>query len=157
MSAVDRLNGFFVVFDLDGTLSDDSHRRHLIEGPFGEKSWMDYYKRCVDDPPIVPVCKLFRRLCERSWTNQPTKVEIWTGRSEEVREETCVWLHQHELWPERLLMRPREHFGTHAELKGVWLDGAERKPDLVIDDNLKAVEWWREQGVFALAAGTASF
>ena len=148
---------FYVVFDLDGTLADDSHRLHFIEGPTrNDDAWVNYYRACVNDKPIDSLCRLFRHLAN-PLVDRPAVVEIWTGRSEIVRNETNAWLKANRLHTLRLMMRPDGIYESNEELKAEWLQAAPRKPDLVIDDNLKVVEWWRSQGVFALAAGTASF
>ena len=39
----------FVVFDLDGTLADDLHRQHHLEGD--EPDWAAYFGDCVNGPP----------------------------------------------------------------------------------------------------------
>jgi phosphoglycolate phosphatase-like HAD superfamily hydrolase len=38
-----------VIFDLDGTLCDISHRLHFIEN--GNKDWDGFYAACPDDVP----------------------------------------------------------------------------------------------------------
>ena len=149
---------FYVVFDLDGTIADDGHRLHFIEGPTrNDDAWVNYFRACTEDKPIESMCRLFRHLSNPVVVNPATVVEIWTGRSEIVRHETNVWLRGNGLYPHRLMMRPDGIYESNVELKAEWLQAAPRKPDLVIDDNLKVVEWWRSQGVFALAAGTANF
>lgn len=136
---------FYVVFDLDGTLADDRHRLHLIEG--GEKRWDEYFARCDEDAEIGPMTRLFRVLqkSQNGW------MEIWTGRSETVRDETVKWLTDHFIWPDVLLMRAKNDFRSNTDLKAGWLAAAPRKPDLAIDDNMDVIDWWRRNGVMALA------
>ena len=76
------------IFDLDGTLADDSHRAHFIAS--GTKDWDAYYAACPDDKPIEHTIQLAHDLHARGY-----KIVIITGRSETVRRETEDWLIRH--------------------------------------------------------------
>ena len=39
-----------VIFDLDGVISDASHRQHFLKG--AEKDWDGFFSACTEDPPI---------------------------------------------------------------------------------------------------------
>jgi len=147
--------GFFVVFDIDGPMVDSArYKRHVVDTI--PPDWDAYFAACPDDKPVEPLALLFRFLAAPCDKSAPlTRVDIWSGRSEEVRAETVDWLRRFRLRPSRLLMRPRNDARTHAELKGEWLAVEKSKPDLVIVDTLEAVHWWRQQGVFVLSAGHA--
>jgi hypothetical protein len=54
----------FYVFDLDGTLADCTHRRHLADAG----DWDGFFAACVDDVPIAPVIELLLRL----WNARPS-------------------------------------------------------------------------------------
>ena len=134
------------MFDLDDTLADTTHRAHLIEGD--EKNWGAYFAACGEDTPIQPMCNLFQRLQHSPYV----RLEIWTGRSEDVLALTATWLADRSLFPHRLRMRPAKERCSNAELKANWLtDCGADKPDLAFDDNLNTIAWWRRQGVFAAA------
>ena len=138
-------SSLFIVFDLDDTLADTRHRQPLREAG----DWDAFYAACPDDGEVDAMCKLFRLLQH----GPHTRVEIWTGRSDAVRNETEAWLIAHHLWPDDLKMRDDEDYCNWRELKGRWLAEAPRRPDAAVDDNLQTIAWWREQGVFALACG----
>ena len=40
-----------IIVDLDGTIADERHRRHFIEGD--DKDWLSYFKACGDDEPFT--------------------------------------------------------------------------------------------------------
>ena len=78
------------------------------------------------------------------------RVEIWTGRSDRVREKTETWLAKHtktfNRYKPELRMRKDGDFRPDTEVKAEWIKEY-GKPDLVFDDRNKVVNWWREQGI----------
>ena len=134
----------FVVYDLDGTLGDDIHRQHHLDG--AEPDWDSYFSDCVDDPPNPAICLLAATLYDSpEWYS----VEIWTGRPERVRKATERWLAAHGVRYDVLRMRADGDHRTNAEYKGelVELHG---KPDVVFEDRVPATAWWRAQGITCL-------
>ena len=131
----------FVVCDLDGTLADDRHRQHYLEQQ--PQDWESYFAACGDDIPVWPVIMVVNAL----WGGQ---VEIWTGRSEVVRETTVQWLANYGIRYTKLRMRPEGDYRPDTELKGEWLAECDPPPWVVFDDRSKSVAWWRSQGVVCL-------
>ncbi len=114
-----------IVFDLDGTLADCTHRRHYvdpelntdvilcIDSSTGKKHYI--YKDIVltTNPPQnkkwQPNWDKFHEACDLDIPIKPTiicfnqmvdcwgsdMVQIWSGRMESVREKTCRWLDLH--------------------------------------------------------------
>lgn len=93
----------YVVFDLDGTIADDSHRKHFLmkEGAQlngrrlnSDERWHAYFDLCDADTPNMPVIHTLRALCAGGH-----HVEIWSGRSEGKngvwRVKTLHWLVKH--------------------------------------------------------------
>lgn len=140
----------FVVFDLDGTLADDTHRAHFLDQE--PKDWDAYFAACGGDTLIEPIAEIFRAL----FASDLNRVEIWTGRSESVREETFHWVHRHLFEGSygeyvRIRMRPSGDFRPDTEVKGEWLDQCgDNPPDIIIDDRTKSVAFWRERGITCL-------
>ena len=140
-----------VVFDLDGTLADDGHRKHLAEA--GE--WDDYFDACNLDPPILHVIQVLRALSAAG-----NRIEIWSGRGRgptgAARQKTVNWLSRHGIWIliSKLRMRPHTDHRRDTELKTEWMKTC-GKPDLVFDDRDQAVKMWREAGIpcFQVAPG----
>lgn len=141
-----------VIADLDGTISLDHHRRHLIEQ--GEKDWQGYFRACIDDEPNEPVLHLLNAVVDASYM-----VAIFSGRSDEVLDETVLWLDMHFPYYDALLMRPQGDFTPDHDLKRGWYEALPEKSRsnlrFVVDDRQRVVEMWRSLGVpcFQVAAG----
>ena len=150
-----------IVFDLDGTLADGSHREHFLrETP---KKWDAYFEACYDDNPIEHAISVFHNL--RPYNS----IQIWTGRSEVVRGQTVKWLAGSNIFlphnrfggmPNigQLLMRPTGDFTPDDELKMRWLAdarGMDEEPHLVFEDRDRVVKMWRDEGIpcFQVAPG----
>ena len=135
----------FIVFDLDDTLSDSTHREHIHdeEHESAEAKWDAFFEACDKDLVCWPIAKLLDSLLSGN------KVEIWTGRSEKVRAKTERWMRKC-LWGwdkiHALRMRAEGDVRPDTEVKAGWIR-EHGKPDLVFDDRNKVVKWWREQGV----------
>lgn len=134
----------FYVFDLDGTLADCEHRRHHIDGT--DDGWRRFFAACVDDRPIPHVVALMFDLLRAG-----ARVEVWSGRSEEVREATRDWFVRHRLDPDLLTkMRPIGDTRQDDYLKlgflreSVYEGGV---PDMVFDDRNQVVAMWRREGI----------
>ena len=134
------LPGGLVVFDLDGTLSDHSHRLHLVE--CREKQWDRFWEESPYDRPVVPVALLSNGLRDGG-----LRVEIWTGRSGIVRDETLRWLEKHRVSYDRLLMRVPGDRRPGLDVKSDWLKALDKFPILAVDDQLQAALWWESKGV----------
>jgi len=139
----------FVVFDLDGTLADVEHRRHLVRG--AKPDWRSFYRSCVTDAPkpeVIGALKAHQAAGHR--------VEIWSGRSDEVKLETHDWLEAQGIDPSLLTrMRDRRDFTPDHDLKRSWLAACDARPDVVYDDRNKVVAMWRAEGIacFQVAPG----
>ena len=143
-----------VVFDLDGTLADCSHRLHHLERKSLE-SWDAFFAACPLDAPIEKVIAIARALHAAGHV-----LEIWTGRNAAVRAETQFWLAENGIPTTLLLMR---NIGDHRNddvLKREWLDAAatEGLPiDLVFEDRQRLVDMYRGAGVTCLQVASGNF
>ena len=143
-----------VVFDLDGTLANIEHRRHLIEKPEKvDADWRAFYAACADDEPNHPVVAVWR-------AHGAAGHERWivSGRSDEVSAKTAEWLARHALWPARLLMREARNHEPDVKLKRRWLNDGTIPRERVLcvyDDRSSVVAMWREEGLacFQVAPG----
>ena len=168
------------IFDLDGTLALIDHRRHLVEPPSrkcydcgGANSkncvqcagldagwkpdWTAFFAACVEDTPNWPVISTLNALLKSG-----ADVQIWSGRSSEVMNQTLAWLQRffegdaEELG---LCMRREGDFTPDDELKRSWLEALNeydrRRLVAVFDDRQKVVDMWRSHGVacFQVAPG----
>jgi hypothetical protein len=136
-----------VIFDLDGTLCDISHRLHFIKD--GNKDWDGFYKACVNDVPKPSIIEL-AAMCD----DAGHRIIISSGRSENVRAETIKWLAKHDVIFDELIMRPDACFVPDQALKKAWLDQGKlgNKEDIlfVVEDRDRMVQMWRNQGLTCL-------
>ena len=142
-----------VIVDIDGTLADNSHRRHFLQR-HEHKDWDSFYAACGADAPIMPVILTVQAL------SRFFSVVLCSGRLERCREDTQVWLAEQEVPYDQLLLRPEGDFTDDAELKRRMLgllrmEGYE--PFLVIDDRQKVVDMWRAEGLVCLQAAKGDF
>ena len=157
-----------IVFDLDGTLADCEHRRHLVDISYNKdvKSWKpdwdSFFKSCDKDTPIQPVVDLWDQQISLGMMGVH---EIWSGRCESVREKTEQWLNYHLLCfnSNQLKMRPIGDFTPDDILKERWLNQRcsdlitaqmegyvpqKHGIDFVVDDRPKVVRMWRRRNIF---------
>lgn len=151
-----KLNPPLYIFDLDGTIANVDHRRHLVEKK--PQRWDAFYKACVDDTPNTPVIATMELLLAAG-----CEVQIFSGREDSVRKETVAWLTQHtslNMKTTTLLMRPTGDSTPDDVLKKNWYEnvltaGERRRLVAVFDDRDKVVAMWRSMGVpcFQVAPG----
>lgn len=148
----------FIVFDLDDTLSDTSHRQHILnqEGFASEsEKWNAFFDACDKDAPNKALIDLMQTLAISHH-----RIEIWTGRSDRVRTKTEAWLAKHVRTNIRyrpiIRMRKEGDYRHDTEVKADWI-AEHGKPDLVFDDRNTVVKWWREQGVVCCQVKESDF
>jgi hypothetical protein len=150
------------IFDLDGTLSDSSHRAHIIQEKTADK-WDRFSARAHLDPPIENVIQILDTLHEEG-----SEIWIWTGRADNVRAETVKWLHDQTCLyegdldkPNALRMRPRGDHTPDTALKQDWLKSLspeDRKRIVaVFEDRTRMIEMWRANGLTALQVAPGDF
>lgn len=143
-----------VIFDLDGTLALIEHRRHFVEGK--KKNFRRFNAACVDDKPNLPVIEMLNLLAV-----QGHRIWIFSGRSDEVLNETSDWLHKHGVTYEMLVMRREGDNTPDVELKKLWLNENCVSPkDLILcvfDDRQCVVDMWRGEGLTCLQVAPGNF
>ena len=135
----------FVVFDLDGTLANLDHRLHLQI----TKDWRGFFAAVGRDEPIPHAIAVLEAMIEAGH-----RVEIWSGRSDECRAQTCAWLITHDFPLVTVLMRTAGDQRPDDDLKRDFLRGG-GWPDLIFDDRDRVVAMWRSLGIpcFQVAKG----
>lgn len=136
-----------VVFDLDGTLCDCTHRLHHVTG--SRRDWPAFFAGIPDDGCYEDVKDLMIQLMSENC------IILCSGRPEDYREQTVAWLTAHEIFEEdyTLYMRPDgDHRPDHEVklqlLRAMREDGYE--PWLVVDDRPTVVAMWRREGLTCL-------
>jgi len=149
-----------VIFDIDGTLADASHRvQHIKKQP---KDWDAFFADMDKDKPIPHIVELLRLV--RS-SNFGTPVFV-SGRPERYRGVTGKWLREHNIHnPEyhgllRLFMRAD---GDRRDDDLVKYDILERlkydgyTPIMCFDDRDRVVKMWRNNNVPCLQVAEGNF
>lgn len=123
-------------------------------------NWPAFFAACVHDEPNAPVITVLHSLRYAA-----ADIRIFSGRSDEVREETVTWLTTHtNLRPRELLgpmlrMRKQGDYTPDEVLKKQWFDELSTHDRMrlmcVFDDRDKVVKMWRDEGVacFQVAPG----
>lgn len=137
----------FIIFDLDGTLADCSHRLPLLP------DWDAFYANCGDDKPIPQIVEVYGQFIDSVFP-----VEIWSGRRESERETTIDWFDRHNIpLPGALRMRPNGDKRPDTVLKGEWLDGCGFVPWLVFEDRTSVVGLYRSRGIRVCQVAPGNF
>jgi len=135
-----------IIFDLDGTLADATHRLHHIKAK--PPNWDAFFAECDSDPVIEPIRELAQSLSAQGY-----KIILVSGRSAKVREQTETWLFQYGVPYQDLHMRAegdyRQDFIVKSEiLDAILAEGNEIA--FVVDDRPNVVAMWRERGLTCL-------
>lgn len=106
------------VWDLDGTLADDSHRLHLLpsEGSTEPEDYEDYHSLLHLDP-VIEKSKFVLNLLSLE-----TEIIYLTSRPSNHRFSTARWMREKGLPEGHLVMRPEGSRIGSAEFKGSYLD-----------------------------------
>ena len=141
------------IFDIDGTLTDLTHRLHFVQGE--TKNWDAFYKACEDDGPIFETITVARAL-----SSAGNVIVYSTGRSEDIRGLTISWLSKYRLPISTLYMRKskdhREDYVVKSELYDqILLHFPKFVIGGVFEDRQQVVDMYRARGlrVFQVAKG----
>ncbi len=113
-----------VLADLDSTIADTRHRRHLCPTVDTSKTWTDYALGCADDTPITgPIALL------RTFAAFGDDIHIVSHRDPAARDLTAAWLDRHHI-PYSAL-----NLGVHKVTYVMHLRAAGHDIRLAIDDD----------------------
>ena len=168
----------FVIFDVDGTLADCSHRQHFVRpvetkcgsGPTedhtyvkGEcwickykkpkKNWPAFFDSVSSDMPIAPIAKLLKILSDHYY------ILIVSGRPiDQCGIATEDWLLRNGINPLHLFMRnssdKREDTIVKEEILYLL---PEKRIFCVFDDRDRVVKMWRKNGLTCLQIAEGDF
>lgn len=130
------------IFDIDGTLADNSHRTHWVESK--PKNWRAYNSTMDKDTLIIPVYKVLREL------EFDYRILICSGREEVYRDVTEKWLEDHYIRFDEFLMRPAKDYRSDTIVKSEMLDKLQETYDImgVFDDRPSVIKMWRDRGLY---------
>ena len=138
-------SGPAVVFDLDGVISDATHRQpYLRQQP---QDWRGFFAAGIDDPVIESGRALAGSV------GQGHAVIILTARPSYMASGTVDWLERNDVRHDLLVVRPAADRRSSPEYKHdelVEMGSAGYDVQLAIDDDQEIVDMYRRQDVFAL-------
>ena len=146
-----------IIFDVDGTIADVEHRRHLVNGDKGFKpDWDAFRKATEDDTPVQWVCDIAKR-----YIAQGDEVAFFSARNESEREITEKQISQ---WigdgHKGVFLRPNGDYTPDDEFKSALADkfiDMGGKIDLIFDDRQKVVDMWRDKGFTVVQVADGDF
>ena len=145
-----------VIANLDGTIALIDHRRHWLDSKghpdlTSDERWRTFFAQCHCDLPNWPVIYTLQALQHAGYF-----IHVFSGRSDEVREETIDWIEAFNVPYDHLRMRHAGDFTPDEELKRQWIEEYDLSEILcVFDDRACVVEMWRSLGLtcFQVAPG----
>lgn len=143
------------IIDVDGTISNPAHRKHLIEKEKPTKEdWHKFFMTADGDAPNEWCITLTRALAASG-----LEIVFLTGRPEVARGVTDLWLRKHARVPFHLYMRPDGDRRHDTEVKTqIYRQDIAPTFDVLfaIDDRGSVVDMWRELGVTCLQCAPSS-
>lgn len=142
-----------IIFDMDGTLADVTHRRvHLAPPKKNWKAWNEGIARDTPRPELVHLAQMYAR--------EGFEIIICTGREEIYREITASWMREHDVPPGPLYMRATKDYRGDDVVKAELLvrirsDGFD--PKIAVDDRDRVVGMWRQAGLICLQCAEGDF
>ena len=132
-----------IIFDVDGTLMDISHRKKFVESK--PKDWNSFRDETPNDTPIKEVF-----LTAIALQKAGHHIIIASGRNKSQRAITMKQLIGEGLVFIDLFMRSDKDFRSDVVLKREMLGAMRRKgynPKMVFDDRSSVVQMWRDEGL----------
>jgi hypothetical protein len=120
-----------VVFDIDGTLADISHRQKFLE--CDKPDWKSFNEKMGDDKVNHPVVELYKTL----WESNKYNIILVSGRNEKDRKLTETWLIWHNIHFSKIYMRSDNDFRADYIIKEEILKGLQKEGHdilFVVDD-----------------------
>lgn len=128
-----------VIFDIDGTLADLSHRLHFLE----KGDWTGFFAEADKDSPIQEIIEMSNIL------SSSFEIVVASGRCSSIRSETRDWLRDNGVVFKELFMREEgDHRPDHI-VKEEILRKIQKKyvVKYVFDDRQSVVDMWRRNGI----------
>ena len=88
-----------IIFDIDGTIADLSHRLHFIQRE-GKKDWKGFDENSIDDIVIPEVAFVLKELKKNGHT-----IILCTGRNKKMLHATLLWFKEKDIPFDDLYMR----------------------------------------------------
>ena len=140
-------------FDIDGTLSNNNHRNHLLKGE--KRDWDSFFALQHLDAPYEAVFEVLKALQRCGEIYGDIGCIIVTGREEQYRKTCLDWLEKHGVsFPSyNLFMRPNGFRGNDDDMKVEILNKLlKENPDWqivgIFDDRRRIVDKYRQNNFY---------
>lgn len=146
-----------VVFDIDGTIADLTHRLPHIQKEVPD--WQSFHDAMPEDKPIEKVIEVLRNL-----RYARVNIALFTGRPESHRLETALWLRKHGVPFDSMWMRKTGDHRPDVQVKPELMErlllatGVRRSEVLgIFEDRPSMCKEWRRLGFKVFQLGDKEF
>lgn len=140
-----------LICDIDGTLADIKHRKHLVEK--GRPQWDEFFEAMGIDEVNYWCKELLECMSARH------EIVYVTGRPENYREHTEEWMSRHNIPSGRLYMRKEGDRRPDNKVKSDIFDEHLKDKEIifVLEDRKRVVDMWRSKGLTVLQCEEGDF
>ena len=142
-----------IIFDVDGTLMDISHRKKFVESK--PKDWDSFREQTPNDTPFTEIFAVAIALQKAGH-----RIIISSGRNRSQRGITLKQLMGNGLVFEKIYMRSDTDYRSDVIVKREMLDKMRANgydPKMVFDDRDAVVQMWRDAGLKAVQVAPGNF
>lgn len=145
-----------IIFDIDGTLSNLSHREHYVK--IKPRNWAAFNELILNDSVHEDIVWLLKLLKQNG-----NRIIICTARTDDLKEKTVYWLNEIAKLKncyDAIYMRKAGDHRDDNIIKKELLDQIRNdgyNPTIVFDDRDKVVKMWRDNGLRTLQVNYGDF
>lgn len=134
-----------VIFDIDGTICDCTHRLHHIQKD--KPDWDGFHADCGKDEPIYPILQLVQMYYRNGY-----HIIFCTGRMESNIEKTKAWLDFYSVPYNQIFMRKNDDYRSDYIIKKEMLDIIldDHIIHTIFEDRARVVQMYRDVGLICL-------
>lgn len=143
-----------MIFDLDGTITDLSHRKHYLDQD--PPDWKIFNSLVYEDEINMWAERLIRMINQ----DKSHFMLIVSGRSEDAKYDTITWLKDHNIVYDALFMRKKNDSRRDDIIKEEIYNDLIKphyQVQFVIDDRKRVVDMWRKNGLVCLQCAEGDY
>lgn len=132
-----------VIFDIDGTLSNNDKRQNILKKD--PNNWNKFLEEMGNDPINKEIYEIYNIIKQ----SNNYKMLIVSGRSDKYKKLTENWLIWNNIEFDELYMRKENDCRSDVEIKKEILNKIKQKYKIsfVFDDRSSVVKMWRNEGL----------
>lgn len=131
-----------ILCDIDGTVANNDHRQHYLEG---KKDWDGFFSELSNDVPIYSIIEKVK-----NHQSEGKDIIFLTGRPERYREKTELWLKKYFDFKFKLLMRKDKDLRDKVIAKEELLKESSIESayiHLVFENDEDLIKYWKAKEV----------